>query len=540
MNKRKITPSQNVVSTVHAPKWYLSRFWPYVLFASLVIVLYAATLNFEFSPMDDHWLVLARKSVLSDFSNFPSLFSESTLNIYYRPLLNVTFMIDTILGNGSPFFFHLTNVLLHLCCCFALFRFLLLLEIDKALAFFAVLLFTVHPVNVQAVSWIPGRNDTLLTLFILLSCIFLIRFLREKDANWILLHFLFFAGCLATKENAVVLPLIYAMLTHFIAAENKTRKALMVFAAGCVVCIGYVLLQQSIVSTTPAIATINADSFAEFAFALLVHSGKILLPVQQSINPLSADTSIIPYLIALFILSSLIWKFGVRNKHLAVMGLVWFLVLIILPAWHGATNGIGEQYEHRVYAPLIGMILLLSQVKIPASPKIVRTGLLVIILIFGIKTIHRQSVYATEFSYATAGTVEAPGIPWYHDMVGFMLHEKHDYKNALVYYNRAIALDTTEGEYFNHRGNTYSVLRQHRDAWHDYNKVLSIDSLQKETYISRSIANYGLKDYLAAVRDLERGIALGAHPDPAFVEALKVALRRMVPDTAETRRLPLQ
>ncbi|HEU4719527.1 MAG TPA: hypothetical protein VFU15_16905, partial [Bacteroidia bacterium] len=136
--------------------WYLRKLWPYFLLAGACFLLYAVTLGYGFSPMDERWLITQEQATLSHFSNLPKLFTTSTLGFYYRPFLNVTFMIDTVTGGGDKMYFHLTNILLHAVCCALLFRFFLVSGIEKHVAFFAALLFAVHPVNVHAVAWIPG------------------------------------------------------------------------------------------------------------------------------------------------------------------------------------------------------------------------------------------------------------------------------------------------------------------------------------------------------------------------------------------------
>jgi hypothetical protein len=82
-------------------------------------MLYGRTLNFGFSPLDESNLIIQRIEWYKDVSNLPSLFSKGVFDNknkgeqYYRPVLMLTFMTDTLIGGGSLNVYHFTNVLLH-------------------------------------------------------------------------------------------------------------------------------------------------------------------------------------------------------------------------------------------------------------------------------------------------------------------------------------------------------------------------------------------------------------------------------------------
>jgi hypothetical protein len=81
-----------------------------------------------------------------------------TRRIYWRPAVSVSYAIDWQLGNGAPFVFHLTNLAWHAAA--ALLAFVTLRRWLGATipAFFAALLFAVHPTKVESVAWIAGRS----------------------------------------------------------------------------------------------------------------------------------------------------------------------------------------------------------------------------------------------------------------------------------------------------------------------------------------------------------------------------------------------
>ncbi|XP_062914305.1 protein O-mannosyl-transferase TMTC1 [Mobula hypostoma] len=108
---------------------------------------------------------------------------DNTSHKSYRPLCILTFKLNILLGGMNPLYFHMVNVGLH--CAVTL---LLLHTCDKAvfrdrrLAFFAALVFAMHPVHTEAVTGIVGRADVLACVLFLLA---FLSYLRSVNCNYI-------------------------------------------------------------------------------------------------------------------------------------------------------------------------------------------------------------------------------------------------------------------------------------------------------------------------------------------------------------------
>jgi len=179
------------------------------LFA-VATVLYAHTWNFELTFLDDNEIILTRAQLLAKSSGFVASFTQryflSEVNPYYRPLVNLSFVVNAHLGGSNPWVYHVTNGLLHATACLLLFVLMLRLGIHPACAFVTSLLFAVHPMHVASVAWIPGRNDLLLGCFALGA----LGLLTLNDEPWGPFgHALCFAGALLCKETAIALPVVF-------------------------------------------------------------------------------------------------------------------------------------------------------------------------------------------------------------------------------------------------------------------------------------------------------------------------------------------
>lgn len=168
---------------------------------------------------DDHVFLLddARvRSLASVWRSFgEAFFTPEHPNEMYRPLVNASLAIDWFLSGSAPgaprtWWFHGTNVVLH--AANAALVYLLFVQLTRrrlGAPLIAAVLWAVHPLAVEPVTWIVGRCDLLATFFGLIAAVLLVRspgrigIAAIAAASWGL-------GLFA-KANAATLPLIVAL-----------------------------------------------------------------------------------------------------------------------------------------------------------------------------------------------------------------------------------------------------------------------------------------------------------------------------------------
>ena len=80
---------------------------------------YSQVLHFGFTEMDDTQLTVNNEAFFQEKGALLKAFttdvfpSKSNNDIYYRPLLTITFISDYCMGGNAPFIYHLTNLLIH-------------------------------------------------------------------------------------------------------------------------------------------------------------------------------------------------------------------------------------------------------------------------------------------------------------------------------------------------------------------------------------------------------------------------------------------
>ncbi len=237
---------------------------PLYLFLILGIIsfgIYANSLQNQF-VFDDESVVVNNTSIQS-LSNIPKYFTadegfHKVIGRYYRPVVSTTYAIDYAIWGLKPFGFHLTNILIHLISSLLLFSVLKYMfrnfKFGLTGAFTGSLLFAVHPVHTEAVAWVSGRTDSLVTLFFFASFLFYIKYSDDlKSQKNLNLALVFYVLGLLSKEMIVTMPLFILLYDFIFKKENKdffkkNIKAYLLFAG---ITILYLIIRYIVLKDIP-------------------------------------------------------------------------------------------------------------------------------------------------------------------------------------------------------------------------------------------------------------------------------------------------
>lgn len=176
-----------------------------ILFLSFtVLALYYPLIFAPFNPIDDP--DLCQHLLNMETCSLRTIFLSGGNGTYYRPLLELSFIIDKYVWGIEESFMHLHNILLHLVntlLVFAIAKHSYNLSITKSVMpiLLPPLFFAIHPINSESVNWISGRTD-LLACFFILFCIYFLLIQPTRMSNSFFAVTCFLLACL-TKETAV-------------------------------------------------------------------------------------------------------------------------------------------------------------------------------------------------------------------------------------------------------------------------------------------------------------------------------------------------
>ncbi len=378
---------------------------------------------------------------------------------YYRPVVYLSYLVDQTLWGQKPFGYHLSNLLFNSLTVAALFWFVYFffrnLKTEGNLyhiAFFSSLVFSLHPMHVESVSWIAARTDVLCTLFLLLGLIFHMSSYRQIAL--VPLAILAFYLSLLSKELAVVfIPLV--IVIDFATEQIKKKNSLIKYILYIAIIILYFYLRtKSFVNITPVSGkNINIAASSDFLryFDMLIvlvssyysYIYKLLVPVNFNAF-ISEVTKDLYYLIPSFlilgsILFALIYSVIKRIKLLYFV-ILWISISLapstILAIIKMTPTSLAERY---LYLPSVAFAMAIGYLFYKFIYKKTRImyscSLLILIVIFYTAlNINRQKVWSDDLSLWGETSIAASNSCLPHNNYGSSLKRAGRYDEALRQY----------------------------------------------------------------------------------------------------------
>ncbi len=175
----------------------------------VALALVCAALAFGYAPAlrggfvwDDDAHITA--PALRTASGLARIWSDPTATQQYYPLLHTAFWLEQKLWGATPLGYHVLNLSLHALAAW-LFG-LCLRRLAVAGAWFAALLFALHPVAVESAAWISEQKNTLSLVFYLSAALAWLRFERDRSRLAYAAATLLFVAALLTKTVTATLP----------------------------------------------------------------------------------------------------------------------------------------------------------------------------------------------------------------------------------------------------------------------------------------------------------------------------------------------
>lgn len=456
-------------------------------------VLYARTLFFDFTYFDDNVLVLDNLPFLQDVHNIFIAFTREVFHVlhgsaaYYRPLLTLSFMPDAIIGGSMPAMYHFTNIIIHLiasCLLYYLFR---MLKYSKVTAVFSALIFVAHPALTQAVAWIPGRNDSLLAVFVLASFITFIQYTQKKRTKYVVVSTFFFACALFTKETALVIPVVF--LLYLLAKKESHSSTAIKFGGGfaLVGTLWIVLRHFALKNPIPMSPQDMVQSVWNNVPASIQLLGKVFLPFNLSVLPIIQDTTFIWGALALvFVVSLFVWEFVLydtsRRTHTLMMlfGAIWFCAFLFPSFIRPNPTAVADFIEHRLYLPIIGILILVIESRLTTMAKMIRgsvvhTTITIITLIFFFLTLVHASNFSNKLSFWKNAAETSPHSPLAQRNLGAMYFLDKEYHLAEDRFKQSLLLNKNEQMAHNNLGLIYMNRGEFAKAEQEYTQELAIN-----------------------------------------------------------------
>ncbi len=497
---------------------------------------------------------------------------------YYRPLTTLSFAVDAkIWSFGSaqdkgqnPFGFHLTNLALHIGAGLLLFGLLGELGLPKVVSFFVALLFLIHPVQVEAVSYINSRGDSLYTCFLFLGLwLFTLSLRGRANSDVILRHqpknlmcrIRSFAFAQDDKLGwimilAIVVTYILSLLSKEIAlagvglfplillSKNKekiiqytnkriseffeaNKAAILVVLLLIVITAIYLFLRLTVLNFGNTLNFYGANNvytnslairLFTFAKVLWIYLGLLVWPY-----PLHMERSVAlvtnfwsPWvlgMVGLVACLGLLGTFELKKRRTAwiLFGLLWFLGMLVPGSGIIPINGI--LYEHWLYVPSVGLWLMVYG----------------IIQFFSLSLRGAQQRSNPEIAAPITFVRNDVGkkilisfVSLFSILYIFLtIRQNNIWADPITFYGYTLQFAPDSARLHNNLGMSLADVGDNKKAVTEYEKALALDKGYPQIYNNLGNAYFGIGNYSLAEKELT--VAIRENPNflVAYINLLK-------------------
>ncbi|MFH1971169.1 MAG: tetratricopeptide repeat protein [Patescibacteria group bacterium] len=490
------------------------------------LALYMKSISFGYTHHDDTILILKNLPFLNNFSNILTSFKVSVFyhlnsqDNFYRPIFTISLILDTIFSNIYPNIYHLTNIIIHVLNSLVLYSFLIKFKIKRDFSFLLTLLFSIHPVMVQAVSWIPGRNDSLLFLFVLLYCISLLKLFELKKNNYKYACYIFYFLALFTKETAIVL-LPLTVLYKILFIKNNNKKLLFVSIGNLMITVIWYFLRKNALKYPveyPFWETINF--FIKNIPGIFIYLGKFFMPIKLSTITVLKNYPIIYGVVAFILLIVLIIRSKGKDIKKVLFGTIFF-ASFFLPTFFGANPDVVFTFlEHRIYVPALGILIIISQIDFLKEISFKKTSnifiILVISVLFMVLNLNHQENFRNRVSFWENAVDTSFSNATSHWGLGMAYYSNKLLEDAEKEYITAIELNPTQLNIRNNLGLVYLDSGRLKEAEKIFEEEMYLKEYPDVLY-NYGLVKYRLGDRLSAERYWIKVLDF----DPNYPKALK-------------------
>ena len=506
-----------------------------LIILSIAFLSYFNTFTNSFH-FDDFKYIVNNEGLKEDFQHvflsylcFPTC-HDILSNLSNRPIIFYTLHLNHSLGGFNVFGFHVVNLTVHIITCLLIFLFAKeILSINRFLKtsdqsknklnipLISALLFAVHPMNTQVITYITGRTTSIAVCFYMASFLFFIKGVRQ-NLPWKILFYalsiVFLIMGYGSKMIILTVPVMFIIYYLFFTPLKS------IFFKRFFESIFIRIIIQTIVITSPfilifisshlnilsffrmdfgflqklfdpiQIKLMHIDSMAkdnlsmtiylltEFKVIVFYYIKMIFFPFNQNIDPdfpvaHGITDSGVALSLGVILLCLFAGIYFYKNNRIIAFGIFWFFITLlptssILPLRDMIT-------EHRLYLPLAGFILTiplcLNQFIIrykKSSFKQLAYFILpvfLLIIVFSVLTVKRNFVWKNEKSLWSDAAEKSPRLPRplnnlaeAYDKEGLAYDNKKNYKKAIEFLKKAIAISPTGYKYYNNLGKIYGRL----------------------------------------------------------------------------------
>ncbi len=488
---------------------------PIVALLAATAAVYYGSLGNDFVAFDDDKSIWYNQNLKNP--SFKGIFGEQLVGMYV-PMTSLLYtFIYQVFGEKAGAF-HVAGLLVHLLNVVLAYKLVLRIQHRTWAAFFVALMFGVHPMLAEAVSWVSALSTLMFSCFYLVTLHVFWSFLEGKGSKYYWLALLTFLMAGMSKSAAATLPLMLVALDWWRNGKLNFHTFLskwpfFLISAGLIVLT--FLTRSAEGHDIGGMASFTAvDRVFMVSQTLFFYPVKLLLPFDYSIlYPFSkldgawrAD-----YYLAVPALLVLAWWI-IKNWHRqreTILGIGMYVLplCLMLPI---VSVGTAEMRNDRyAYLPSLGIFLLLMLLVEKIKWPMVRYGLLsAIAVLFAVQTMKQSMVWKNGTALFKNCVDKTPDAALCQCNLGYSELLATKFEKSIDHYSKALELDKTYVEAYNGRGQAYLNVNKIPEALGDFTKAIEAGIVTPKLYFNRGKCLAMLSRFSEALPDLSRSLEL--------------------------------
>jgi tetratricopeptide (TPR) repeat protein len=464
-----------------------------------------------------------------------------------RPLAYISFALNYYFHSYHPVGFRLVNILIHMSAGGFLFLFIKTtlglpalqsrFGNSRWLPYIAVLIWLIHPLHIQSVTYIVQRMNSMASMFYILAmlCYTRARLTQSPTIKWLLAAACLVSGILAlgTKETAATLP-CFILLYEWFFFQDLSREWLkrhLPFLIGVfILLIGVSLIYldghpfERILSRYELLNfTLTQRVVTEFRVVILYLS-LLIYPHPNRLNldydfPISH--SLIDPITTLAALMVIVGLIGIacllaKKDRLISFCLLWYFGNLVIES---SLIGLELVFEHRTYLPsmLISLMVTVLADRVVRSKYLKIATICAITMVFSAWTYERNMIWSTAVTLWGDTVRKSPQKVRPHNNLGNALKSQGKIEEAIVHFNQALQINPAYAKAYNNLGTALAAQGKTEEAIKHFGIALSINPGNAEAHSNIGVA-------LATQGKIEKAIAhfkaaLNLKPDHAKVHS---------------------
>jgi protein O-mannosyl-transferase len=506
-------------------KYFTSRWLIFAAAVSIALAVFAAYRNsFQGAFIYDDVVSIQDNMSIRHLDKIGDVLSPPARGqtVSGRPMLNLSFAVNYALGEMDPYGYHVANLVIHILAALALFgilrRTLLLPSMAPRyerfalpFAFSVALIWAVHPLQTESVTYIVQRAESLMGLFYLLTIYCFIRGATGQHAPagttnrasctvWYVLSAIACLLGMATKEVMLTAPLVLLLYDRTFLSGSFNQAFRQRWGLYVAMASTWALLVFLVISTG-MLGHRDKDNLFDSWTYFCSQPGVILthyLPLCFWPHPLCIlnsldfkfDLSVVWKEVVLWtlalgaIIGACVWGF-VKRKVWGFLGICFFLILAPTSSFLPLAQLV---FEHRLYLPLVAVVALIAGGIIIASqamaerkwaPPLVLVCcqvflLLACVLVLSGLTFNRNEDYKTAISIWRDAVEKQPDNCNARNNFGQALAAAGDIPEALIQFQKAVDIKPDKADARCNLGSTLLDLGQVDKAMEQLRMALEI------------------------------------------------------------------